>query len=58
MGIQVKMPQKYNAGEIKVLQKALESEEFNINFQYTAAGTPQQNSRVEQNLRLYTAKFA
>ena len=42
MRIQVKMLQSDNTGEV------LENEEFNINFQYTAAGTPQQNGKVEQ----------
>ena len=41
MGIQVKMLQIDNAGENKALQRAFESKEFNINFKYSAAGTPQ-----------------
>ena len=41
MNIQVKMVRMDNAGENKSLQKTLEREEFNIDFQYTAAGTPQ-----------------
>ena len=48
MTIQVKMLQMDNAGENKLIQKSLEAEEFNINFQYTAARTSQQNGRVEQ----------
>ena len=47
MGIQVKMLCSDNSGEEKMLQKSFEKEEFNINFQYTAAGTPQQNGKVE-----------
>ena len=50
MGIQLKMLRSDNAGENKALQKALEGEEFNINFQYTAAGTSQQNGKVEQKI--------
>ena len=46
--IQVKTLRLDNAGENKKLQRALEEEEFNIDFQYTAAGTPQQNGRVER----------
>ena len=58
MRIQVKMLQSDNAGENKALQKALEDEEFNINFQYTAAGTPQQNGKVEQKIvTLYGKKI-
>ena len=38
MGIQVKILWSDNAGDNKALQKALEDEEFNIDFQYTAAG--------------------
>ena len=33
-----------------MLHKTLEREEFNVDFQYTAAGTPQQNGRVEQKI--------
>ena len=45
MGIQVKMLQSDNAGENKALQKALEDEEFNIDFQYTGVG---RNTKAEQ----------
>ena len=58
MGIQLKLLQSDNAEENKSLKKALESEEFNIDFQYSAAGTPQQNSRVEQKIVTYTENFA
>ena len=47
-GIQVKKIQSDNAGENKALQMALESEECNIEFQYSAVGTPQQTSKLEQ----------
>ena len=40
MGIQVKILWSDNMGENTALQKALEGAEVNINFQYTAAGTP------------------
>ena len=50
MNIQVKNLRMDNAGENKLLQKALEEEEFNINFQYTTARAPQQNDRVEQKI--------
>ena len=52
------MLQSDNAGENKMLQKALKGEEFNIDFQHTAAGTPQLNGRVEQKKRLYMVIFA
>ena len=39
-----------NAGENKLLQKALEKEKINVDFQYTATGTPQQNGCVEQKI--------
>ena len=45
-----------HAGENKSLQKALEDEEFNIDFQYTAVGTPQQNSRVERKFATLYSK--
>ena len=39
-----------NAGENRLLQKSLKKQEFDIDFQYTAAVTPQQNGRVEQKI--------
>ena len=56
MGIQVKMIQSDNTGENKALQKALEGKEFNISFQYTATGTPQQNNRVKQKFATLYSK--
>ena len=57
MNIQVKMLWMDNVGENKLLQKSLEAEEFNIDFQYTAARTPQQNARVEQKFATLYGKF-
>ena len=37
-----------NTGKKRLLQKDLEQEEFNIDFQFMVAGTPQQNSQVKQ----------
>ena len=48
MNIQVKMIRMDNAGDNRLLQKALEQEEFNIDFQCMVAGTPQQNSQVKR----------
>ena len=48
MKIKVKMIRMDNGGKNKFLQKSLKQEEFDIDFQYTEAGTPQQNGRVEQ----------
>ena len=48
MNIQVRMLRMDNAKQNKLIKKILEAEEFNINFQYTTAGTPQQNGRVER----------
>ena len=48
MAIQVMILRMDNTGENKLLQKTLEQQEFNVNFQYTAASTPQQNGHVER----------
>ena len=48
--IQVTMIRMDNTGENKLRQNTLEKEEFDIDSQYTAAGTPQQNDYVEQKI--------
>ena len=56
MKIQVKMIRMDNTGENKLIQKSLEQEEFNVNFQYTAASMPQQNGHVEQKFATLYSK--
>ena len=57
MGIQPKIIRCDNAGENNVLEAALRKEEFNIEFQYTASGTPQQNGVVERGLATLYGKL-
>ena len=56
MKIQVKILRMDNAGENKQLHEALDQEEFNINFQYTVAGTPQQKGHVKLKFATFYGK--
>ena len=49
-GIEIKRIRLDNSGEIKSLQKECNKENLGVNFEFTAPGTPQQNSVAERRI--------